>query len=154
MTDPNVLETRHREVISFRVGSEEFCVDIMSVREIRGWTPPTPLPHAPVHVRGVINLRGTVLPVIDMGVRLGLAADAHNPTRVVIVVWIAGKLVGLLVDAVSDILNIAPEALQPVPSLAGDTLHGFINAVLTIDDRMICMIALDQLVPELATVAA
>ena len=136
-----------RELISFRVGAQEFCVDIMSVREIRGWTPATPLPHAPAFVRGVVNLRGTVLPVIDMAARMGLAVAEPTPRHVVIVVWIRNKLVGLLVDAVCDILVVAADALQAAPDVACETVDGFITQLLTVEDRMLGLIALDQILP-------
>src|SRR5262245_43928106 len=96
-----------KELISFRIGKQEFCVDVMTVREIRGWTPTTPLPHAPQYVRGVINLRGVVLPVIDLGGRLGLQMAEPTARHVIIVARIAGQIVGLLVDAVCDILTVA-----------------------------------------------
>src|SRR5689334_24755425 len=103
---PVAVDSKQRELISFRVGAQEFCVEIMAVREIRSWTDVTPLPHAPPYVRGMINLRGTVLPVIDMGPRLNIPVDDQMKRRVIIVVWIGGKLVGLIVDAGCDILAL------------------------------------------------
>ena len=99
MTD-NASQTAHAtELLAFRLGDQEYCVDIMSVREIRGWTRATPLPFAPGHVKGVINLRGTILPVIDLAVRLGMAPVAGDDRNVIIVVAVNGHTVGLLVDA-------------------------------------------------------
>lgn len=147
-------ESKRREVVSFRVGPQEFCVDIMSVREIRGWSHATPLPHAPSYVRGLINLRGTVLPVIDMSERLGLGAAEAAQRRVNIVVWIGTRLVGLLVDAVCDIIEVGEGVVKPVPDLCGDSVQAFASGILTVDDRMICLIALDRLVPELDSSAA
>jgi len=103
------------ELLSFRLGEEEYSVDIMSVREIRGWTRATPLPHAPDFVRGVINLRGTVLPVVDLSVRLGMAPVMGDARNVIIVVQMGAQTAGLLVDAVSDILNLPRTDLQPPP---------------------------------------
>lgn len=143
-----------RELISFRVGDQQFCVDIMQVREIRGWTPATPLPHAPPYVMGVVNLRGAVLPVIDIAARLSMGAAAPSPRHVVIVVWIRGKLVGLLVDAVCDVLNVPDEALQPAPDVACDTVNAFITALITVDERMLGLIALDSLLPAAEAEAA
>ena len=82
------------ELISFRIGEQEFCVDIMAVREIRGWTPATPVPHSPRFVRGVINLRGAVLPVIDLADRLGLGTAVETARHVIIVVQIGSRIVG------------------------------------------------------------
>ena len=147
-------DAKRRELISFKVGAQEFCVDVMGVREIRGWTDVTPLPHAPDYVRGMINLRGTVLPIIDMAVRLGMPVDEEAKRRVVIVVWVGGKLVGLLVDAVCDILAVSDDTVHPVPELTGETIPTFVTSILTIEQRMICLVTLDQLLPELNAVAA
>ena len=95
----------NNEFVAFRVGAQDFCVDIMGVREIRGWTPATPLPHAPPFVRGVINLRGAVLPIVDLAMRFGLGLTEPTPRSVIIVVHVHQQIVGLLVDAVSDILT-------------------------------------------------
>ena len=95
-----------RELLSFRAGAQEFCIDIMAVREIRGWTPATPLPHAPGYVRGVVNLRGAVLPIIDLAERIGLGRAEPTPQHVIIVTQVGTQLVGLLVSAVCDILTV------------------------------------------------
>ena len=142
------------ELIAFRVGAQEFCVDIMSVREIRGWTPATPLPHAPPFVKGVINLRGTVLPILDLSERLGLGETAASARHVIIVTRIGRQLVGLLVDAVCDILTINDEALQPAPDVACDTVRTFIKGLLPLEDRMVSLISLEQMLPQAEAEAA
>jgi purine-binding chemotaxis protein CheW len=124
------------------------------VREIRGWTEATPLPRAPAYIRGMINLRGTVFPIVDMSARLGLPLNDHASRRVIIVVWIGTKLVGLLVDAVCDIIAVTDAELQPTPELAGEAIRSFVSAVLTVEDRMLCLIALNSLIPELDEAAA
>lgn len=136
------------ELVAFRIDAQEFCIDIMQIREIRGWTKATPLPHAPSYVRGVINLRGTVLPVIDLAVRFGL--DRREPTArsVVIVTQVGSRLVGLLVDAVSDILATAGESIQPTPDVASDLASSFVRGVIAIDDRMISLVDLDDVLPQ------
>lgn len=149
----NAAEAGGRELIAFCAGGQEFCVDIMAVRELRGWTPTTPLPQAPEYVRGVLNLRGTVLPVIDMAVRLGLDLCEPSARHVVIVVCIGERLVGLLVDSVCDILPVTDEAMQPTPDVAGDGVANFVSALISVDDRMIGLLALDQLLPALAQAA-
>lgn len=103
------------ELLTFRVADQEYSLDIMSVREIRGWTRTTPMPHAPDYMRGVINLRGTVLPVMDLARRLHLPSQETNDRNVIIVVNLNGTLTGLLVDAVSDIVAITEDDLQPPP---------------------------------------
>jgi purine-binding chemotaxis protein CheW len=135
------------ELLSFRVGEQEYSVDIMSVREIRGWTRATSLPHSPAYVRGVINLRGTVLPVIDLAQRLGLPSGEITDRNVIIVVNIEGRTVGLLVDAVSDILSIPQEELAPPPELAADNSQTFISALTIVDGRMIRVLDLGSVMP-------
>ena len=93
------------EFIAFRVGTQEFCVDMMSVREIRGGTPATALPHAPPYLRGVINLRGSVLPIVDLAQHLSLPGTGPTQRHVIIIVQVENQLIGLLVDAVSEILS-------------------------------------------------
>jgi purine-binding chemotaxis protein CheW len=153
MSDFTSADSR-RELISFRVGDQEFCVDIMAVREIRGWTPATPLPHAPGYVRGVINLRGAVLPIIDLGARLGLGAAAPSARSVIIVTRIGERTVGLLVDAVSDILTVTDDVIQATPDVACDTVRSFVRGVLAIDGRMISMVSLDNVLPDIQAEAA
>ena len=143
-----------RELISFLIGTPEFCVDIMAVREIRGWSQATPLPHAPDFVQGMINLRGVVLPIIDMSARLGIAAGDVANRRVIIVVWIGSRMIGLLVDAVCDILTVGDDLLQPTPEVSSEAIGKYVSAVLTVEERMVCLIALEHLLPELDVAAA
>lgn len=133
-----------RELIAFRVGGQEFCLDIMSVRDIRGWTPATPLPHAPAYVRGVINLRGAVLPVIDLAARLGFSQTEPTARHVIIVTRVAGKSLGLLVDGVSDILTVTDESIQATPEVASEMARMFIRGVIAIEGRMISLITLES----------
>lgn len=134
-----------REYIAFRIGEQEFCADIMSVREIRGWTPATGLPHAPAHIRGVINLRGAVLPIVDLARRLGMPATEPTARHVIIVMQLGSQLTGILVDAVSDILTLDTSQIQPTPELAGEYERQFSRGIIPIDKRMICLVALDAL---------
>jgi purine-binding chemotaxis protein CheW len=133
------------EFVAFRIGVQEFCIDIMSVREIRGWTPATALPHAPSYVRGVINLRGSVLPIVDLAERLGFPPTDATARQVIIVVQVGAQIIGLLVDAVSDILTQSTESIQPTPEVATDVVRSFVRGVLAIDGRMIGLIELDSL---------
>ena len=142
------------ELLSFVVGSHEYSVDIMKVREIRGWTETTSLPHAPPYVRGVINLRGTVLPVIDLALRLGLQADPPSDRNVVIVVDIADSPVGLRVDAVSDILTVGNDDLIPPPDFSEAASGTFLTAVTLVNDKMIRVLDLAQTLPGKAEIAA
>jgi purine-binding chemotaxis protein CheW len=141
------LNSLRSELISFRIGDQEYCVDIMSVREIRGWTAATPLPRSPSFVRGVINLRGAVLPVVDLGARLGLALTKPTARHVIIVTRIADQLVGLLVDAVCDILTVTKDVVQPTPDVACEMARNFVRGLLAVEGRMISLITLDRVLP-------
>lgn len=142
------------ELLSFRLAEQEYSVDIMSVREIRGWTRATPLPHAPHYVRGVINLRGTVLPVLDLASRLGMPPVEGDARNVIIVVQNGSQSVGLLVDAVSDILALPRAELQPPPDLTADAAHSFVEALTIVDGRMIRVLDLTMVLPADHTEAA
>lgn len=139
-----------RELIAFRIGDQEFCVNIMSVREIRGWSPATPLPHAPNYVLGVINLRGAVLPIIDLSLRLGMKPADPTARHVIIVAQVKSRVVGLLVEAVSDILTVTDENIQPTPEVSSDLERQYARGILAIDKRMICLIELGALFNEAA----
>jgi len=141
------ISTERLELISFRVAEQAFCLDIMAVREIRGWTPATPLPHSPPYVRGVINLRGAVLPILDLKARLGLGASEPDARSVIIVVHIDRRLVGLLVDGVSEILAADRAAIQPTPNVGCDTVSRFVRGIIAQEGRMISWIALDDIMP-------
>lgn len=148
------LPQENRKLIAFRIGTQEFCVNIMAVREIRGWTQATPLPHAPSYVLGVINLRGAVLPIIDLSARLGMDEAEPSVRHVIIVAQVAGRVVGLLVEAVSDILTITDDIIQSVPEVSSDLEKQYARGILAIEGRMICMIELDALFPETESEAA
>ena len=125
------------ELLTFQLAEQEYALDIMSVREIRGWTRATPLPHAPHYMKGVINLRGTVLPVMDLGERLGLPARQQSERNVIIVVKYGDAMTGLLVDAVSDIITLTVDDLQPPPDMVGIGSANVVSNLTLIDDRMI-----------------
>lgn len=152
-TAKNLLQGS-RELIAFRIGDQEFCVNIMSVREIRGWTPATALPHSPGYMMGVINLRGAVLPILDLSARLGMKPAEPTARHVIIVAQVRTKVVGLLVDAVSDILTVTDENIQPTPEVSSELERQFARGILAIDKRMICLIELEALFNETESEAA
>jgi purine-binding chemotaxis protein CheW len=140
------LSQGSRELIAFRIGDQEFCLNIMMVREIRGWTETTPMPRSPAYMLGLINLRGAVLPIIDLSYRLGMKPAEPNQRHVIIVVQVKDKVVGLLVDAVSDILSVTDENIHPTPDVSSEMERTFARGILAVDRRMICLIELDALV--------
>jgi len=133
------------QFITFQIGEQYLGVDIMAIREIRAWTPTTLLPHVPAHVRGVVNLRGTVLPVIDLAARLGWGSTDPTARHVIIVVRINDQLQGLIVDAVNDIVTIDEAALQPPPNLSDNAASECLDGIASVEDRMVMILALDRL---------
>jgi len=152
--DPASLAAASRELISFQVGDQEFCVDIGAVLEIRGWTPATPVPSSADYVSGVINLRGVVMAVMDVSARLGMGSAEPTARHVIIVVDIRGQKIGLLVDAVCETLTIRSDQIQPAPNLGGEDGRGFIVGYLAAADRMITVVDLEPLLPARAPQAA
>ncbi len=147
MLDTLVAGAKERELIAFRIGEQEFCVDIMAVREIRGWAPVTPLPHSPAFLRGVLNLRGAVLPIVDLAARLGLPPAEPSARHVIIVAQVNGQVIGLLVEAVSDILTVGDGSIQPPPEVASGRVRNFVQGLLAIEGRMVSFISLDRVLP-------
>lgn len=142
------------EFIAFRVGEQEFCVEITSTREIRGWSHATRLPHSPDYIIGVINLRGIILPIMDLSARLGMGSSKPSERHVIIVVKVHDKTIGLLVDSVSDILDVGPDHLRAVPEVNPSMQNEMFRRVIVMDDRIICEIALEAITPELELQAA
>lgn len=151
-TDTAATSNTVREYLTFAAAGQEYGIDILSVREIRGWTVETPLPNSPAAVRGIINLRGQVVPIYDLRIRLGAERSMPSAIHVVIVVEAASGFYGLLVDAVSDILSVADRELQPVPQTGMDADHAFLTALLARDDRMVSLLDLDLLVGAAASI--
>jgi len=133
-----------RQLITFEVEGQVFGIDIMAIREIRAWTPTTRLPHVPSYVAGVVNLRGTVLPVVDLAARLGWRATEPTARHVIIVTQIEGQFRGLIVDSVSDIVTFPVASMQAPPS-TGDTVVPFLEGLVSIDDRMVMVLDLISL---------
>ncbi|WP_340160970.1 chemotaxis protein CheW [uncultured Hoeflea sp.] len=149
-----ISENDMLELIAFTLGDQEFCIEVVSVREIRSWTPATMLPHSPDHVRGVINLRGAVLPVMDLALRLGLAPAEPSQGSVIIVTQIGSQIVGLLVDLVSDIFTISAEEIHPAPDVSKTMDREQIRGMIPMDDRMICFLQLNALFGAIESEAA
>ncbi len=136
---------RVHQFITFTIDRNEYGVDIMAVREIKGWTHATRLPNAPIHVRGVINLRGTMVPVFDLRARFGLGETDAGKTHVVIIVSVAARIVGMLVDTVSDILTVAEGDIRPVPEIDRDFDGDYLAGLVSVEDRMVALLTLETL---------
>ncbi|SFG25520.1 purine-binding chemotaxis protein CheW [Novosphingobium sp. CF614] len=134
-----------RELITFEVAGQIFALDIMAIREIRAWTPVTPMPRVPHYVAGVVNLRGTVLPVVDLAARLGWAPTEATPRHAIIVCQVNGQSQGLIVDSVSDIIALNTESLQPPPTAGQDEVMPFLEGLAAIEDHMVMVLDLQAL---------
>ena len=134
-----------RQLITFAVEQQVSGIDIMAIREIRAWTPTTRLPHVPHFVVRVVNLRGTVLPVFDLAARLGWHPSEPTSRHVIIVTQVEGQFRGLIVDSVSDIVTIGPDALQPPPATTNDSVVPFLEGLAAIEDRMVMVLDLREL---------
>ncbi len=136
-------ENTIRQFISFTIGDEEYGVDIMAIREIKGWTASTALPNAPSYMRGVINLRGAIVPILDLRARFGRSATETTPRHVIMVVAVGTRVAGLLVDAVADILAVPADDIQPIPQLEM-AAAGFLTGLVTVEGRMVALLDLDH----------
>jgi purine-binding chemotaxis protein CheW len=130
-----------RQYITFVANNQEYASDIMAIREIRGWTDTTPLPHVPGYVRGVINLRGNVLPVVDLRARLGQGMTDASAKHVIIVVNDGTHTTGMLVDAVSDIITLSNTDVQPPPDVMEAGEDSGIEGIAIIDGRMVTLLS-------------
>ena len=144
-SDESAGATGLPEFINFAIGDDQYGVDIMAVREIKEWSNVTHLPKQPDYVRGVLNLRGAMVPVVDLRCRFGEGVTEPTPTHIIIVVHIDGRLVGLLADRVLDIVSFEASKIQPVPRTAHGESSDFLSGLVTHDDTMIALIDLSKL---------
>jgi purine-binding chemotaxis protein CheW len=133
-----------REVLVFVLGNEDYGVDILKVQEIRGYDKVRPIPSAPDYLKGVINLRGTIVPVIDMRVKFGLAEARYDALTVVIILRVASRTIGIVVDGVSDVMALAPSEVKPAPPLGAIVDHVFLAGLATRDERMVLLLDIEK----------
>lgn len=148
--DRNIAtEDRGSQFLSFNIGGEEFAVNILSVQEIRGWERPTFLPNSPVYIKGVLNLRGTIVPVMDLRNRFRFKGATYLDTTVIIILKIKGgekeKLMGCVVDGVSDVFNMEESEISQVPDYASGVDSRFTAGVMTVDDHAVTLLELSNL---------
>lgn len=138
-------DAEHLKFISFAIDADQYGVDIMSVREIKGWSDVANLPKQPDYVRGVLNLRGLIVPIIDLRVRFGQGRTAATPSHIVIIVQIGQRLVGLLADRVLDIVSISAAKIQSVPRVSRSARLDFLSGLVTVEGSLIALIELPSL---------
>lgn len=134
-----------RELITFEVAGQIFGLDIMAIREIRAWSPAARLPRVPSYVAGVVNLRGAILPVVDLAARLGWHSTEPTPRHAMIVTQVHGQSRGLIVDSVSDIVTVPADSLQPPPPMAQSGVVPFLEGLAALGDRMVMVLDLEAL---------
>ena len=142
--DPTASATAN-EFLTFALGTEEYGVDILKVQEIRGYDAVTRLPDAPDYIKGVINLRGIIVPVVDMRVKFRLERCDYGPTTVMIVLNVGGRVVGMVVDSVSDVMRLEPAQIRAVPDIGGAIDRQFLTGIGTIDERMLILLDIERL---------
>jgi purine-binding chemotaxis protein CheW len=131
--------------LTFNLAGEEYGVDILSVREIRGWSRVTRIPQTPAHLLGVLNLRGAIVPIMDLRLRFGLEREDYGENTVVIIVAVAERLFGIVVDAVSDVVDIDPGAIKPVPDMGAVVDTRYLKGLATHVERMVMLLDVEKL---------
>lgn len=140
-----------KQFLTFTLGEEEYGVDIMKVREVKGWTHVTRLPNAPEYVRGVVNLRGMILPIIDLRTRFSGERTEATEKHVIVIIAVGDRIIGVLADSVSDIITIGEREIKPAPDTqqggsASVHEHGFIDGLIALEDRMVVLLDMARLI--------
>ena len=133
-----------REVLVFVIGKEEYAVDILKVQEIRGYEKVTAIPAAPHYLKGVVNLRGVIVPVIDMRIKFGVAEPRYDSFTVVVILRLASRVVGIVVDGVSDVVPLAASDVKEAPRLGASVDASFLTGVATLGDRMVLLLDIEK----------
>lgn len=133
------------EFLTFRLGKEEYGIDILRVQEIRSYEEPTRIAHAPYYIKGVVNLRGVIVPVVDLRLKLGCDSSAYNDFTVVIVLNVKGRVVGAVVDSVSDVLQLAREDIKPAPDMSSSVDSAFVTGIASVGERMLIMMDIEAM---------
>jgi purine-binding chemotaxis protein CheW len=142
------LTTDGSQFLTFQLGDELFGVDILRVQEIKGYTAVTKIPNTPPHIKGVLNLRGTIVPIVELRTKFGMATIEYTMFTVIIVVVVKEKIMGLVVDAVSDVLNIDKKDIQPPPQFGAKVDISFLNGIGKSGEKLIALLDMDKLLSE------
>jgi purine-binding chemotaxis protein CheW len=133
------------EVVTFTLGQEEYGIDIQKVQELRGYDAVTRIANAPEYIKGVVNLRGIIVPIIDMRIKFQLGAPTYDQFTVVIVLNIGGRVVGMVVDSVSDVITLSAEQIKPAPEMGAVLDTDYLIGLGTLDERMLILVDIDKL---------
>jgi len=149
-----ITTTDTHQFLTFALGQEEYGVEILKIQEIKGFSAITPLPNAPAYVRGVLNLRGTIVPIIDLRKKFGMPEEAYTKFTVIVVVQVQGKIMGFIVDAVSDVLTVTGSDIQPTPDLHGQVDTSFLNGLAKAGEKLVILLDIDKVLTAGETAAA
>ncbi len=143
----NVSDEEHvaSEYLTFTLGSEEYAIDILKVQEIRGYEPPTLIANAPSFIKGVINLRGIIVPIVDLRIKFQLGKVEYTPFTVVIILNVAGRVIGVVVDSVSDVISLSPAQIRSAPDFSGTFDTKYILGLASVDERMLIITDIERL---------
>ncbi len=133
------------EYLTFTLGGEEYAIDILKVQEIRGYEPPTLIANAPAFIKGVINLRGTIVPIVDLRIKFNLGKIEYTPFTVVIILNVAGRVIGAVVDSVSDVISLTRAQIRPAPDFSATFDTKYILGLATVDSRMMIVTDIERL---------
>lgn len=134
-----------REFLTFRLGAEEYGIDILKVQEIRGYEAVTTIANAPAFIKGVVNLRGVIVPIVDLRIKFQLGQPSYNEFTVVIILNVADRVVGIVVDSVSDVITLPQESIRPAPEFSAALNTGYILGLGTLDQRMLILVDIEKL---------
>ncbi len=149
MTDKQQAEqSLPREFLAFKLGQEEYGIDILKVQEIRGYESVTRIANAPEFIKGVVNLRGTIVPIVDMRIKFNLGEPTYDQFTVVIVLNFGQRVVGMVVDSVSDVMMLSPEQIRPAPAMGTMLDTEYLMGLGTIDDRMLILVDIERLMSQ------
>ncbi len=145
MEHSEALTTAAREYLTFRLSQEEYGIDILKVQEIRGYEPPTRIANAPTFIKGVVNLRGTIVPIVDMRLKFNCSEAEYNSFTVVIILNLRSRIVGIVVDSVSDVLELQPESVKSAPDIDSVVDNSCILGLGSVSDRMLILLDIERL---------
>ena len=133
------------EYLTFTLGSEEYAIDILKVQEIRGYEQPTLIANAPAFIKGVINLRGIIVPIVDLRIKFNLGNIEYNPFTVVVILNISRRVIGVVVDSVSDVISLTPSQIRAAPDFSGSFDTKYIIGLTSLDSRMLIVTDIERL---------
>src|SRR3989344_4037030 len=144
--DHKAIQTSEEQFLTFRLHGQDYAITILKIQEIKGWDKITPIPNSPAYVKGVLNLRGVIVPVIDLRLLFGLPEAERDAFTVIIVINVGGRLAGLVVDAVSDVINVGAEQQCEAPEYEGRRNREFIKGLAHVDGKLLILLDIDRLV--------